>query len=68
MSMASTVRIGRRGQIQLPARVRVALGLRDGDELLLDVRDDAVVLRPRARRFAAYLDRLHRARTPASGS
>lgn len=68
MSMAGTVRIGRRGQIQLPARVRAALGLRDGDELLIDVRDDAVVLRPRARRFAAYLDRLRRARESATGS
>jgi len=44
----------------LPRRVRAALGLQDGDQLVVSVVDDAIVLKRKARRFAEYLDTLNR--------
>jgi len=38
--------VDREGRILIPAEEIEKLGLRPGDELLLDVRGDAIVLRP----------------------
>lgn len=56
--MADIVKLGRRGELVLPRRVRAALALEEGDELLLAVEDDAIVLKRKARRFAEYLETL----------
>jgi AbrB family looped-hinge helix DNA binding protein len=37
-----------RGQITLPAQMRLQLGLRDGDDLLVTVEDGRIVLTPAA--------------------
>ena len=58
--MPDIVKIGRRGQPMLPARVRAALDLRDGDELVVSLEQEAIVLRPKACRFAQYLESLGR--------
>jgi bifunctional DNA-binding transcriptional regulator/antitoxin component of YhaV-PrlF toxin-antitoxin module len=38
--------------------VRAAWGLKEGDELLLSLEEEAIVLKRKARRFAEYLDAL----------
>jgi len=58
--MADILRVGRKGEVILPRRVRAALGLQDGDQLVVSVDDDAIVLKRKARRFAEYLDTLNR--------
>ena len=50
------VKIGKRGEIVLPRRVRSALGLQEGDELILSLDDKRVTLERRARGFSTYLD------------
>ena len=40
------VRLGEKGRITIPASIRKALGLREGDRLILSVERGAVVLRP----------------------
>jgi len=40
------VRLGEEGRITIPASIRKALGLREGDRLILSVERGAVVLRP----------------------
>ena len=62
--MTDVLKVGRKGQLVLPQRVRAALGLREGDELLLTIEEDAILLKRKARRFAEYLDTLSR---PPSG-
>jgi len=42
-------RISSKGQITLPKAIREALGLRPGEEVVFELRDDEVVLRPRRR-------------------
>ena len=47
-----------KGQLTLPKKVREALGLKPGDELLVEVEDDRIMLIPRRRYRAEELDRL----------
>jgi len=47
-----------KGQLTLPKKVREALGLKPGDELLVKVEDDRITLIPRRRYRAEDLDRL----------
>lgn len=54
-SLTEVVKIGRRGELALSRRARAAFSLQEGDELLLSVEDDQLVLRRKARRFHEYL-------------
>jgi AbrB family looped-hinge helix DNA binding protein len=56
--LADIIKLGRKGELALPRAVRAALNLKEGDEMTVSVEDEAVVLRKRARRFGAYLERL----------
>jgi len=58
--MTDIVKVGRRGELMLPSRVRAALGLQAGDELLVSLDEETIVLKRKARRFAQYLDSLRR--------
>lgn len=61
--MADILKIGRKGELVLPRHARAALGLREGDELVLTVEDDSILLKRKARRFAQYLETLGRKST-----
>lgn len=50
------VRVGKRGEIALPRRIRTALQLQEGEELVMSLTDQRVVIERRARNFATYLD------------
>jgi AbrB family looped-hinge helix DNA binding protein len=50
------VRIGKRGEITLPRRIRAAMKLQEGDELILSIVEQRLVAERRTRNFAAYLD------------
>lgn len=56
--MADIVKIGRRGDVVIPRRVRATLDLKEGDELLLSVDNDTIVLSRKAKRFSEYLETL----------
>ena len=43
--MADILKIGRHGDVIIPRRVRAALDLKEGDELLLSVEKDTIVQR-----------------------
>ena len=58
--MTDILRVGRKGELVLPRKARSALGLREGDELVLTIENDALLLKRKARRFAEYLDTLGR--------
>jgi AbrB family looped-hinge helix DNA binding protein len=61
--MADILKIGRKGEVVLPRQACTALGLREGDELILTIEDDVIILKRKARRFAEYLENLGR-KTP----
>lgn len=54
--LVEVVKLGKRGELVLPRRLRGSLGLREGDELVATVEDKRIVLERRARGFSAYLD------------
>ncbi|WP_027881226.1 AbrB/MazE/SpoVT family DNA-binding domain-containing protein [Meiothermus rufus] len=43
ISIQHTIQLGVRGRLVLPAAVRRALGLREGDRLVLRLREDGVI-------------------------
>jgi len=61
--MADILKVGRKGELVLPRHARATLGLREGDELVLTIEDDSLVLKRKARRFAEYLENLGRKST-----
>ena len=58
------VHVGAKGRVVLPARIRHALGLEEGAELLARVEGNAVVLEPRSA-AVGRLQALIRASVPA---
>lgn len=58
--MADIVKLGARGEILLPRKVRTDLGLREGDDLTVELDGEAIVVRRKARRFAEYLEKVGR--------
>lgn len=50
------VRVGKRGEIVLPRRIRNTMQLQEGEELVLSIADQRLVIERRARNFATYLD------------
>ena len=44
MTIAKTVRLGRKGQMVLPKEVRDFLGLKEGDRLIVTVEGEHVIL------------------------
>jgi AbrB family looped-hinge helix DNA binding protein len=54
--IVEVVRLGKKGEIALPRRVRSSLKLQEGDEVVLWVADNRIVLERRVRKFSAYLD------------
>lgn len=58
--MADIVKLGARGEIILPRKVRADLGLREGDDLTVELDGETILVRRKARRFAEYLEKVGR--------
>ena len=57
------LKVGRKGELVLPRRVRATLKLREGDELVLSFDEESIVLKRKARRFGEYIETLGRTPT-----
>lgn len=60
MGEQATVKVSKRYQIAVPGAVRRQLGIRSGDQLLVDVQDGMIILVPRPKDYAQALAGLHR--------
>lgn len=58
--MTARVRVSSKHQIAVPAAVRQRLKIKSGDHLLVEVRDDHIVLVPEPSDYAEHLRGLHR--------
>ena len=44
--MQKIVKVTRKGQTTIPAKIREQLGIKEGDELAVEVRDQQVIFKP----------------------
>jgi AbrB family looped-hinge helix DNA binding protein len=44
--MQKTVKVTRKGQTTIPAKIREQLGIKEGDELTVEAIDDQIVFKP----------------------
>ncbi len=58
--MAIRVKVSKKYQIAVPSEVRKQLGIRSGDELLVELRDGYAVLLPEPGDYSRRLRGLHR--------
>lgn len=55
-----SVKLSSRFQVVIPEQARTRLGLNAGDELLVLVKDDRIVMMPRPKSFTDQLSGLHK--------
>ena len=58
--MKSVVTLSSKNQIAIPKAARKKLAIGPGDQLILDVEKDSLVLRPKPKSYAKHLRGLHR--------
>jgi len=56
----ATVKVSKRYQVAVPSLVRRQLGIRSGDQLLVEVQDGMIILIPRPKDYAQAPTGLHR--------
>jgi len=58
--MTETVRVSRKYQVVIPKRVRRALNIGCGDELVVSVKDGQILMRPKPKRYVDYMRGLYK--------
>ncbi|RLI25704.1 AbrB/MazE/SpoVT family DNA-binding domain-containing protein [Candidatus Bathyarchaeota archaeon] len=58
--MTETVRVSRKYQVVIPKRVRRALNIGCGDELIVSVKDGQILMRPKPKRYVDYMRGLYK--------
>ncbi|HHN66018.1 MAG TPA: AbrB/MazE/SpoVT family DNA-binding domain-containing protein [Nitrospirae bacterium] len=58
--MSLTVKIGKKSQIVIPKKLREAIGISEGDEIIIDLEDDRIVIKPKPDSYTKKLKGLHR--------
>jgi len=58
--MTEIVRVSRKYQVVIPKRVRKALNIGCGDELVVSVKDGQILMRPKPKRYVDYMRGLYK--------
>ncbi|HDH53045.1 MAG TPA: AbrB/MazE/SpoVT family DNA-binding domain-containing protein [Nitrospirae bacterium] len=58
--MTLTAKLGRKSQIVIPKQARESLGLTEGDELIIDVVEDRIIIKQRPASYSKKLKGLHK--------
>ena len=59
--MKSVVTLSSKNQIAIPKSARKKLSIGPGDQLILDVEKDSLILKPRPKSYSKHLKGLHKA-------
>ncbi len=59
--MKAVVTLSSKNQIAIPKPARKKLGIGPGDQLIIDVEKDSLILKPRPKSYSKHLRGLHRA-------
>ena len=58
--MEETVRVSGKYQVVIPKRIREALNISKGDELVVSVKDGQILMRPKPKNYTEYMRGLHK--------
>lgn len=58
--MPVSTKVGKKSQIVIPKEIRTAVGISEGDELIIEAVEDKVVLRQKPKSYARKLKGLHK--------
>lgn len=58
--MPISLKLGRKSQIVIPKEVRNAVGITEGDELIIDVVEDKIIIKQKPRSYSQKLKGLHK--------
>ena len=58
--MLITTRVSKKSQIVIPKKIRDTVGISEGDELIVDVEGDRVILKVKPKSYAKRLRGLHK--------
>lgn len=58
--MLITTRVGKKSQIVIPKEIRETVGIIEGDELIVDVEGDRVILKVKPKNYTRKLRGLHK--------
>ena len=58
--MPKNVKIGKKSQIVIPKEIRDGIGIVEGDELIIDIIDDKIVLLRKPKSYSKKLKGLHK--------
>lgn len=58
--MLITTKVGKKSQIVIPKEIRETVGISEGDELIVDVEGDKVILKVKPKNYTKKLRGLHK--------
>jgi len=58
--MPITIKLGKKSQVVIPKEVRNAVGITEGDELIIDVVEDKIVIKQKPKSYSKKLKGLHK--------
>jgi len=58
--MIITTKVGKKSQIVIPKEIRETIGISEGDELIVDVEGDRVILKVKPANYSKRLKGLHK--------
>ena len=58
--MSANVRLGKKSQIVIPKEIRTAVGISEGDELIIDIYGENIILRRKPESYTQKLKGLHK--------
>ena len=58
--MTEIVRVSRKYQVVIPKKVREALNINRGDELIISVKNGQILMRPKPKSYTDYMRGLHK--------
>jgi len=58
--LEETVRVSGKYQVVIPKKIREALNISKGDELVVSVKDGQILMRPKPKNYTEYMRGLHK--------
>jgi len=58
--MPITTKLGKKSQLVIPKEVRNAVGITEGDELIIDLVEDKIVIKQKPKSYSKKLKGLHK--------